>query len=329
MNNHINQKKILVFINDAGASAYICSIILNESNDFNWKVYAISSSPASKELEKNKISYKKFFLLDEINEIIKKENPNVVFYGTGWINFSGAIKESTKNNSIKTFALIDHWVNYKLRFLKGCLPDVILVADDVAKKKAESTFNSEVQIFQIKNYYLENIRYNYLLSDSKIKDSVVYISEPTKVKNNFLDFSKFEYELLEDILKIFNKVLIRLHPTEHKEKYNEIISKFINSNIKVIEPYKESLATTLSKSKLTIGIESTALYTSYLLGIKTISYIPNKYKEPSIPLPKKYILTNLEKLKDLDFSIPQQKKLNYKVKTFYEIVNLILKKNGY
>ena len=329
MNNHINQKKILVFINDAGASAYICSIILNESNDFNWKVYAISNSPASKELEKNKIFYNKFLLLDEINEIIKKENPNIVFYGTGWINFSGSIKESIKKNSIKTFALIDHWVNYELRFLKNCLPDVILVADDVAKKKAESIFNSKVQIFQIKNYYLENIKYNYLLSNSKIKDCVVFISEPTKVKKNVLDFNKFEYEFLEDILKIFNKVIIRLHPTEHKEKYNEIISKFINSDIKVIEPYEESLATTLSKSKLTIGIESTALYTSYLLGIKTISYIPNKYKEPSIPLPKKYILTNLEKLKDLDFSIPQQKKLNYKVKTFYEIVNLILKKNGY
>ena len=130
-------------------------------------------------------------------------------------------------------------------------------------------------------------------------------------------------------MKIFNKVIIRLHPTEHKEKYNEIISKFINKNIKVIEPYEESLATTLSKSKLTIGIESTALYTSYLLGIKTISYIPNKYKEPSIPLPKKYILTNLKKLKEINFSIPQQKKLNYKVKTFYEIVNLFLKKKGY
>lgn len=329
MNKHINQKKILVFINDAGASAYICSIILKEINDFNWKVYAISNSPASKELEKNKIFYKKFFSLDKINEIIQKENPNVVFYGTGWMNFSGVVKESTKKSNIKIFALIDHWVGYQLRFLKDCLPDVILVTDNVAKKKAESIFNSKVHIFQIKNYYLENIRYNYLLSNSKIKDRVVFISEPTKVKQNVLDFNKFEYDFLEDILKIFNKVIIRLHPTEHKEKYNEIISKFINKNIKVIEPYEESLATTLSKSKLTIGIESTALYTSYLLGIKTISYIPNKYKEPSIPLPKKYILTNLKKLKEINFSIPQQKKLNYKVKTFYEIVNLFLKKKGY
>ena len=37
----------------------------------------------------------------------------------------------------------------------------------------------------------------------------------------------------------------------------------------VVEAYKEDLATTLSKSKLTIGIGSTALYI-LLFGIKTI-----------------------------------------------------------
>ena len=150
MNKHINQKKILVFINDAGASAYICSIILKEINDFNWKVYAISNSPASKELEKNKIFYKKFFSLDKINEIIQKENPNVVFYGTGWMNFSGVVKESTKKSNIKIFALIDHWVGYQLRFLKDCLPDVILVTGSVPGPKGSyvEILNKTVELFE-------------------------------------------------------------------------------------------------------------------------------------------------------------------------------------
>jgi len=124
----------------------------------------------------------------------------------------------------------------------------------------------------------------------------------------------------------FKRVIIRLHPTEHKKKYNDIILRFKKNKIKVVEAHKENLATTLSQSKLTIGIESTALYISYLLGIKTISYIPNKFKKPSIPLPSKYVLNNLKKIKYLDFSDNKKKKKYPRTNTFYEVVNLFLKK---
>jgi len=325
LNNLINHKKILVFTNDAGASAYICSIILNESKFFNWIVYAIDNSPASKEFERNQISYTKFFLLDEINEIIKKKQPDVILYGTGWLNFSDIVKENAKKYDIKTVALVDHWVRYRFRFSNNALPDAILVMDDIANKIAIDTFNSEVTIFQIKNYYIENIRSHYALMKKEMRDYVVFISEPTKVvENDDLNFNVFEYTFLEDILKKFDKVIIRLHPTESKDKYDGVISKFPKVNVKVVEPYEENLATTLSKSKLTIGIGSTALYVSYLLGIKTISYIPNRYIEPSIPLPKKYILTNLEDLKTLQFSDSKRIDFDSRAIPFYEMINSFL-----
>ena len=299
MKNNFNTKQILVFTNDAGASAYIASIISNESKLFNWTVYVISNSPATKELDKYNIPYNKFLLLNEVSEIIKKKQPDIILYGTGWLNFNVIIKKNSQKYNIKTIALIDHWGNYKRRFSKNVLPDAIIVMDDTAQKIALDTFNSEVDIFKIKNYYLQDISHSYSLKKNNKKDFVVFISEPTKVDP--LDFNAVEYDLLTDILRKFEKVIIRLHPTEAKNKYNKVTSSYPKSIIKVVKSSEEDLATTLSKSKLTIGIGSTALYVSFLLGIKTISYIPNRYKLPTIPLPQKYNLTNLEDLSSIDF----------------------------
>ena len=323
MKNNFNTKQILVFTNDAGASAYIASIISNESKLFNWTVYVISNSPATKELDKYNIPYNKFLLLNEVSEIIKKKQPDIILYGTGWLNFNVIIKENSQKYNIKTIALIDHWANYKRRFSKNVLPDAIIVMDDAAQKIALDTFNSEVDIFKIKNYYLQNISNSYSLKKNNKKDFVVFISEPTK--EDPLDFNAVEYDLLSDILKKFDKVIIRLHPTESKNKYYKVTSSYPKSIIKVVESSEEDLATTLSKSKLTIGIGSTALYVSFLLGIKTISYIPNRYKLPTIPLPQKYNLTNLEDLSSIDFSNEIRENVNSEALPFHQMLNYLLR----
>jgi len=328
LKNNFNTKQILVFTNDAGASAYIASIISNESKIFNWTVYVISNSPATKELDNYNIPYNEFFLLNEISEIIKKKQPDIILYGTGWLNFNVIIKENSKKYNIKTIALIDNWVNYKRRFSKNVFPDAIIVMDDTAQKIALDTFNSKVPIFKITNYYLKDISYNYFLKKNNKKSFVVFISEPTKVKKNHLDFNAVEYDLLTDILRKFEKVIIRLHPTEPKNKYNKVISSYPKSVIKVVESNEEDLATTLSKSKLTIGIGSTALYISFLLGIKTISYIPNGYKLPTIPLPQKYYLNDLEDLSDIDFSNSIRENVNSGALSFHQMLNYFLRRKN-
>jgi hypothetical protein len=328
LKNNFNTKQILVFTNDAGASAYIASIISNESKIFNWTVYVISNSPATKELDKYNIPYNEFFLLNEISEIIKKKQPDIILYGTGWLNFNVIIKKNSQKYNIKTIALIDNWVNYKRRFSKNVFPDAIIVMDDTAQKIALDTFNSKVPIFKITNYYLKDISYNYFLKKNNKKNFVVFISEPTKVKKNHLDFNAVEYDLLTDILRKFEKVIIRLHPTEPKNKYNKVISSYPKSVIKVVESNEEDLATTLSKSKLTIGIGSTALYISFLLGIKTISYIPNGYKLPTIPLPQKYYLNDLEDLSDIDFSNSIRENVNSGALSFHQMLNYFLRRKN-
>ena len=87
MKNNSNSKKILVFTNDAGSSAYIASIISNESKFFNWTVYVIDNSPATKELDKYNIPYNKFLLLNEISGIIKKKKTRYYIVRNGLVKF--------------------------------------------------------------------------------------------------------------------------------------------------------------------------------------------------------------------------------------------------
>ena len=180
-------KKILVFTNDAGDCAYICSLILKEYNFFSWSVYAIKDSPASKLLKKNKILHTNFFLLNDINRIIKKECPDFLLYGTGveQISFSGIIKKNASKYNIQSIAVIDHWSNYKKRFPKKTFPDAILTFDYLAYQQAKKLFDKS-NIFQIKNYYVEDLYQEFINQKNFDNKFVTFISEPIKKKYYFI-----------------------------------------------------------------------------------------------------------------------------------------------
>ena len=317
-------KKFLVFTNDAGDCAHICSIILKEHNFFSWSVYAVKGSPASKLLKKNKISHTNFFLLNDIKGIIKKESPDFILYGTGseQISFSEIIKENASKYNIQSIAVIDHWSNYKERFPKNTFPDAILTFDYNAHQLAKKLLNKS-NIFQIKNYYLENLHQEFINQKYFDKKYVTFISEPIKKKS--ASPSSYEYQLVDSILQKFNEVIIRLHPSEKKDKYDQLISNHKGKNIVKIDPYEESLSLTLSKSRLTIGINSYALYISYVFGIQTISCIPNLQKKKAIHIPNKYVLRTLDNIDKVNFNDDRNFMLNRNSLSFKSFIEQKMK----
>ena len=118
----------------------------------------MADSPASRILESSQILYTKLFSLDEINDILKKKKPDIVLYGTGWLNFSSTLSDNAKKYNFKIVSLIDHWTSYNQRFHNNAFPDAILVMDDTAYKKANKIFKSKSIIFKIKNYYLDAVK---------------------------------------------------------------------------------------------------------------------------------------------------------------------------
>ena len=300
-------------------------MILNEQN-YIWSQYCLLDSLAAKVFKKHNIEFNVFTKLNDLNDIVHRNNPDVILYGTGWqINFSKVIKNICRSQHLKSIALIDHWSSYKKRFYEHCLPNNILVMDNFANEIATKEFNSKVNILQIKNYFLEDIMLKFNTIKNKTSDIVVFISEPTTTDRT--NPNDYEYKLLEDLLCTFDDVIIRLHPTENRDKYSSVISKFPKVKTLLIEAYKEDLLVTLSKSKLTIGLSSMALYISYLLGINTVSYVSNSGEIPTIPLPKEYILTDLKELKKIEFK-PINKALLYtKAIRFDKMLNFVLKEH--
>jgi len=201
--------------------------------------------------------------------------------------------------------------------------------DKIAKELAENIFDSNVNIVQTRNYYLEYITSEFNLLENKTFNSIVFLSDPTNVgKTNLSDY---EYELLEDLLSFFNKsnIIIRLHPSEHKKKYATIISKYPSICISTVRASDEDLLTTLSKSTLTIGLGSMALYISYILGIRTISYVSNSGREKLVPasIPPRYVLKNLKEIQHVEFEVLKDGIYNENIIEFYAMINSILKES--
>lgn len=322
--------KILVVSNDAGATEYIAHLILQEYRNVDWNVYALKNSPAFKIFTKLNIKFSTLSSIDNLNEIVKQEYCDMIIYGTGWqVDFQKIVEEIVQKYSIKSVAILDHWINYIERF-KVHTPKNIIVMDDVAYMLAKKTFDSTTLVVQVKFYYLEYIKRLYKTIDCKVHNSVTFISEPTTIiakynHGNENAYGFTEYSVINQLLLFFDEITIRLHPSDEKDKYNDIIKKYPRKKVTLIYPYDEELVETLSCSSLTIGFDGMALFISYILGIKTVSYMPNSSRELTIPMPKKYLIKDLKDLKDIYFDNHEKLELDKNAVAFDVAIETFLK----
>jgi len=200
------------------------------------------------------------------------------------------VKRAKKLN-IKVVSFLDHWVNYTQRFLRNniqYLPDEIWVADEYAKSKALQDF-PDTKVKLINNPYLLDIKDK--LKDYKIinciPNSILYMSE--NISGNSLrtygDESYFGYtefdglKILLDNRHFLNKncnhINIRLHPSENKDKYKDIIQK----NKKLISISNHSdLLEDIASSDIIAGCESMALVVALVANKKVYSCLPINIK---------------------------------------------------
>ena len=203
--------KNAIVCHDAGGAEILSNYIKNINN-----YYLVLSGPAKKIF---KSKFKKIYSF-KLKNIIKK--CNLILCGTSAksnleIN---AIKYGKKLN-IKTIAFLEHWINYKERFLRNkklFLPDELRVGDKYAKKIAEKLFKN-LPIKLIQNPYWKNFCYQLKKFKRKrtnsSKEIILYFTENleqinkiSKTNVNFSDFDAINFFL--EILNIFQKKLIKL-----------------------------------------------------------------------------------------------------------------------
>jgi hypothetical protein len=209
----------------------------------------------------------------------------------------------------KSAAFLDHWVNYRERFIRLGqlhLPDEIWVGDLLAKEKVKTIF-PDIEVILIENPYfldlkLEIERLDRNKSQFAASGKILYVCEPVR-EHAFHEYGDERYwgYTEEEALRYFltnvqslgikiDQIIVRPHPSESANKYDWIFKEF---DLPIYAGGKETLFDELLRSEIVVGCESMAMIIGMLAGRRVISCIPPGGSPCKLPQP------NIEKMQDL------------------------------
>ncbi|MBI5447673.1 MAG: hypothetical protein HY939_02965 [Gammaproteobacteria bacterium] len=268
-----------VVSHDAGGAEIISSYIRQQNIDCLF----VLDGPAKKIFESKLGPTKQENLYAAIQQ------SEQILCGTSWqseLEFN-AIKYA-RSQSKRSVAFLDHWVNYKERFIRNdevCLPDEIWVGDAVAETLAKTVF-PDIVIKMIDNPYLKEIK--QILSNIPIKERlsdeivVLYVCEPIR-DHAFKQYGDQHYwgYTEEEALKYFlthcnkvhkriSRIVIRPHPSEPREKYRWVQNEFGLP----IEIGNQTLLEEIINSDMVVGCQTMAMVVGLLAKKHVICSIP-------------------------------------------------------
>lgn len=220
LENHykLKEKKVLIVCFDAGGAEVISSWInLNKYNNFDYFL----KGPSIK-IFKSKITIK------NKKKIIFK-NYDLIITGTSLnSNHETDVIKKSKKLNIPVITFMDHWVNYKKRFLrkkKYFLPNIFIVMDVYAKKIAKKSFTNK-KVILIEDFRKKYFEIYYKKYKNKVNNNeYLYFSSNYDLIKKNLDLQILKrFLILLKIKKIKNyKIFIKNHPSEKDNKYDHII----------------------------------------------------------------------------------------------------------
>ena len=305
---------ILIGVNDKGPLNYILEIH-NSLNNIIWVNNAISKNHLKK--------------LKSIKNW-KNLKPKLILTGTSiGYKIDKKLVEYGKKNNITTIVIIESWGKYKERFFiknKKYFPDYIIVNDKSSLNQTIKIGIENSRIFIGGNPILERLANSkkILNKQKKIfrKKNIYFISEPfkEKIKNHKYKFGFDEFNCLEDIIKCINfkkyKLIIKMHPSDSKNKYKRFILE--NKNI--------TLKNNLDMKKIQNSNDIIIGMTSFLLI--ELSYINNNvyFYTPNIKIENKFIFDNLKFIKRIKTNKQLKKIINNNI--FNKTSNKLKDYNG-
>jgi len=277
-----NKGLCLIVAHDAGGAEILVNYVQQQGLDCLF----LLDGPAVKIFQK-KIDNIELYTLEQGLEYAKW-----VLSATSWqsdIEWQ-AIKQAKLKN-IPVVAFLDHWVNYRERFLRKNeeqLPDELWVGDCYAENIAKKCFPS-IPIKQIENPYLQEIKKEIKALQSETqarvqKRTLLFVSENISGhalqqygKKDYFGYTEFDaFEFLMANLHIFNqnpieKIIIRPHPSDPLDKYDLYEKQYFGL---VFVSHSNTLLEDIVAADIVAGCESMALVVALLIAKKVISCIP-------------------------------------------------------
>ncbi len=272
-----NINRTLVISFEAG-SAEIISEYLLQKKDKDKLIFVLNETAMN-------IFKKKRFKIHDVSKKIRSYDIKKILFGASFFNQEIDFIKKKKLDKIPNICLLDHWVNYKKRFLynrKIFSPNKIYIFDKHALKIIKKISFKNTIIQMIKNPLIENVK---KIKNVKRKNIVIFLNN-IEYKNRKLSDRKFisNKSLIKNSLNyiykkglLFNQVFIKLHPANDVKLYKNYIKKFKNLKILKIKNIKKIF----KETKLAVSNESMTLFISNKYGIENLNITKNKC--PIIP----------------------------------------------
>ena len=211
------------------------------------------------------------FQANSLDDLVTKAD--VVLTGTGWASDLeyNAIRKS-KEQKVHVISLIDHWINYRARFIRdgnSVMPNEIWVTDKYALELARDRFR-DIPVTIKPNLYLENQLERARSYIENNPPELLYVSSGGDSKDEILSLEYTVSHLPQLGISQSTKITIRPHPSEVATIYQKwIVGNSYRLNCSV--GHKEELSAMIGRSHWIVGRETMPLVVGALAGKKVLS----------------------------------------------------------
>ena len=288
--------KLAIVAHDAGGAEILSSHVRREGSAFQNGCVFVLAGPALAIFERKLGAIAGVSLAEALPQV------STLLCGTGWqSDWELDAIEAAHRYGKKSIAFLDHWVNYRERFLRNGqlhLPDEIWVGDAIALDLVRSVL-PEVPARQVGNPYFLDVQSELARHRSPPREpgaglSILYICEPVREHalrqhGNERHWGYTEEDALRYFLdhrhilgSAISQIVLRPHPSEAPGKYRPIAQQ---SGAPIQFSDGRELLAEIAASDCVVGCNSMAMVIALLAGKRVVCCIPPGGRACLLPQP--------------------------------------------
>jgi hypothetical protein len=323
-------RKIMFFASEPGGAEVLCPVIrLLQEHAFD--VIVFGQGHGADRFDRHGIGYRNMHIqsAEVAIETLREFNPDYVITAATsfpWVDMSEKyLWVAAKSIGIGSLAFIDQWQNYAVRF-SGVkpderlqyLPEHINCINETGKKEMLAEGFPEDRLVLFGHPSLATLKEDYAkqsaavviakagveASEYQLDETLLFVSEPLYENfGNSRGYSQYDAlkYLLENVLSCRNKarVIIKLHPKDEREKYQRLLERFEEIDIRVVHHELSSLEC-LTLSNRIFGMTSIMLIEAFILGKTVVSLQPGLNVNDPLVLSRYGLIPRLDFFDDFD-----------------------------
>jgi len=303
----IYKNKTLFFAaHDAGAAEILVAIAKRNKNNNNIILYL--AGPAKEIFTREEFDQNKNILRSNLEKEIFLADYVITGTSLGSSHELEVLSSASKYLK-KTGSILDHWTNYKERFLLDrqlILPKEIWVFDSHAKELALNDFE-DISVVQHKNLYISDQLNKFQEINNHGSEYVLYLCQNLNDHRETIPFddldalsffleNKYCCDKYSENAKV-DTVCIRLHPSQEDIDLEILRKKF--PYIKIIQKKELNLLNQISESSYVVGVDTMAMALAIECGKEVFCSIPvQNFENYFNLLPYNKVIKKIIKLKN-------------------------------